>query len=91
MVYYNHLRLDFASQERTSLDLAAFTTLSNVFKPLAVLASGFLAESLGSSWAYYFTSLLTLFSALTCLGLPKSAAQPADLVGSYAAETVTLK
>jgi predicted MFS family arabinose efflux permease len=91
MVYYNHLRLEFASEEQTSLDLAAFTTLSNVFKPIAVLASGLLAESLGSSWAYYFAALLTLFSALTCLWLPRSAAQPSALLGSYETGSIIIK
>jgi MFS family permease len=91
MVYYNHLRLEFASDDRTSLDLAAYTTLSNLFKPMAVLVSGFLAESMGFSWAYYFASLLTLFSVLTCLGLPKLAPQPINLIGSYAARSVNLK
>ena len=71
MVYYNHLMLEFASEEKTSLDLATYTTLTNVFKPIGVFVSGLLVESMGFSWAYYFASLLTLFSALTCLALPK--------------------
>lgn len=70
MVYYNHLMLDFASEEKTSLDLATYTTLTNVFKPIGVFVSGLLAESMGFSSAYYFASLLTFFSALTCLALP---------------------
>lgn len=71
MVYYNHLMLDFASEEKTSLDLATYTTLSNIFKPIGVFASGLLAQSMGFSWAYYFAALLTLLSALTCIALPK--------------------
>ena len=61
MVYYNHLMLEFASEEKTSLDLATYTTLTNVFKPVGVFVSGLLVESMGFSWAYYFASLLTLF------------------------------
>ena len=91
MVYYNHLMLDFASEEKTSLDLATYTTLTNIFKPIGVFASGLLAESMGFSWAYYFAALLTLFSALTCLALPKSTTPTTDVVGYYAPGSVTLK
>lgn len=86
MVYYNHLMLEFASEEKTSLDLATYTTLTNVFKPIGVFLSGVLAESMGFSWAYYLAALLTFFSALTCLTLPKSTARPADAVGPYVIE-----
>ncbi|MGH8546236.1 MAG: MFS transporter [Gammaproteobacteria bacterium] len=82
MVYFNHLMLEFASEEKTSLDLATYTTLTNIFKPIGVFASGLLVESMGFSWAYYFASLLALFSALTCLGLPKRGEQQADVPGS---------
>lgn len=78
MVYYNHLMLDFASEEKTSLDLATYTTLTNIFKPIGVFISGFLAESMGYSWAYYFAAIMTLASALTCIALPKSGPQVAD-------------
>ncbi len=92
MVYYNHLMLDFASEEKTSLDLATYTTLTNVFKPIAVFASGVLAESMGFSWAYYFSSLLVLFSAVTCLALPKAAAQvSAVMEQSYGGELAAVK
>ena len=91
MVYYNHLMLDFASEEKTSLDLATYTTLSNIFKPIGVFASGLLAESMGFSWAYYFAALLTLSSALTCLALPKSAAGQADVAASLAAGSLAHK
>ena len=91
MVYYNHLMLDFASEEKTSLDLATYTTLSNVFKPIGVFASGLLAESMGFSWAYYFAALLTLSSALTCLALPKSATEQADVVASLATGSLAHK
>jgi predicted MFS family arabinose efflux permease len=84
MVYYNHLMLDFASEDKTSLDLATYTTLSNIFKPVGVFASGLLAESLGFSWAFYFAALLTLLSALACLALPKSSAGRSDVLGTYA-------
>jgi len=86
MVYYNHLMLDFASEEKTSLDLATYTTLTNVFKPIGVFASGLLAQSMGFSWAYYFATVLTLCPALTCLALPKSNKQESAVVGSYATE-----
>ena len=87
MVYYNHLMLEFASEEKTSLDLATYTTLTNIFKPVGVFASGLLAESLGFSWAFYFAALLTLLSTLTCLGLPKSSEERARRVGSYATDS----
>jgi predicted MFS family arabinose efflux permease len=77
IVYYNHLMLDYASEEKTSLDLATYTTLTNIFKPLGVFASGLLAESLGFQSAYYFAAFLTFFSALTCLALPKASAKGA--------------
>ena len=77
MVYYNHLMLDFASEEKTSLDLATYTTLTNIFKPIGVFASGLLAESMGFSSAYYLASLLILSSTLTCIALPKATAQAA--------------
>jgi len=89
MVYYNHLMLEFASEEKTSLDLATYTTLTNVFKPIAVFVSGFLAQSMGFSWTYYFSIVLTVLSALTCLALPRTARQAG--VGSYAAGAVSVK
>ncbi len=92
MVYYNHLMLEFASDEKTSLDLATYTTLTNVFKPIGVFVSGLLADSIGFSWAYYFSSLLVLFSALTCLALPKGAPQVAVVMGrSYGGELAVPK
>jgi MFS transporter, APGE family, 1-arseno-3-phosphoglycerate exporter len=86
MVYYNHLMLEFASEEKTSLDLATYTTLTNIFKPIGVFASGLLADSFGFSSAYYFAAVLTLFSALICLVLPRSATEQARIVSSYATE-----
>lgn len=91
MVYYNHLMLEFASEEKTSLDLATYTTLTNVFKPLAVFASGVLAESVGFSATYYFSIALTIGSALTCLLLPGTAAAVRAEVGSYAGGSVAAK
>lgn len=92
MVYYNHLMLDFASEEKTSLDLATYTTLTNVFKPIAVFASGVLVESMGFSWPYYFSSLMILFSALTCLALPKATPQAAVALGrSYGGDLAAVK
>jgi predicted MFS family arabinose efflux permease len=90
MVYYNQLMLDFASEEKTSLDLATYTTLTNVFKPIAVFASGLLAESMGFSWAYYFASVLILFSALTCLALPETAQVAPEMGRSYGGELAPL-
>jgi predicted MFS family arabinose efflux permease len=83
MVYYNHLMLEYATEEKTSLDLATYTTLSNIFKPVGVFASGVLADSMGFSSAYYFGALLTLASALTCFALPKSTTEEVTVVGSY--------
>jgi MFS transporter, APGE family, 1-arseno-3-phosphoglycerate exporter len=85
MVYYNHLMLDFASEEKTSLDLATYTTLSNIFKPIGVFASGLLAQSLGFDWAFYFAAFLAFLSALTCLTLPKSTASRTDTAVTFAA------
>jgi predicted MFS family arabinose efflux permease len=87
MVYYNHLMLDFASEEKTSLDLATYTTLSNLFKPIGVFASGLLASSFGYDWAFYFAAVLTLVSALTCLSLPKSSASRTDSAVTFATGT----
>jgi predicted MFS family arabinose efflux permease len=84
MVYYNHLMLDFAGEEKTSLDLATYTTLSNIFKPVGVFASGLLAEALGFSWAFYFAALLALLSAVTCFGLPKSRVARTNVLEGYA-------
>lgn len=72
MLYYNHLMLDFASEEQTSVDLAAYRTLTNLFKPLGVFVSGLMVEYVGFAWAYYFAALLALFSAFACLALPKA-------------------
>jgi len=86
MVYFNHLMLDFASEEKTSLDLATYTTLTNIFKPVGVFASGLLSDSFGFASAYYFATALTLASALTCLVLPRSTTEEAGVVTSYATE-----
>ena len=90
-VYQNHLKLEFATEENTSIDLAAFKTLSNVFKPLAVFVSGVLADTVGFSWVFYFSSVLVFFSALTSLTLPKSASQLTGVVGSYGGEFAAVK
>lgn len=90
-VYYNHLQLDFATDEKTSLDLATYKTISNALKPIAVFVSGVLAEALGFSWAFYFSSLLILLSALTCLALPKVSPRLSSAVQPYADESVAVK
>ena len=91
-VYQNHLKLEFATEANTSIDLAAFKTLSNVFKPIAVFVAGLLADTAGFSWVFYFSSLLILFSALTCLALPKATPQVAAVRGrSYGGELAALK
>ena len=64
-VYQNHLKLEFASKEKTSIDLAAFKTLSNVFKPIAIFIAGFLADVMGFNWVFYFSGFLVALSALT--------------------------
>ena len=91
-VYQNHLKLEFATEENTSIDLAAFKTLSNVFKPLAVFVAGVLADTMGFSWVFYFAALLILFSALTCVALPKAAPQAATVrERSYGGQVAALK
>jgi predicted MFS family arabinose efflux permease len=79
-VYQNQLKLEFASKEQTSIDLAAFKTLSNIVKPLAVFVAGILAETFGFSWVFYFATLLLLISALIPLALPGEQALAAPLV-----------
>ena len=91
-VYQNHLKVEYSSKEKTSIDLAAFKTLSNAFKPIAVFVAGILADRLGFNWVFYFSSLLILFSALTSLALPKSTGEEAVvMVGSYGPEVAALK
>lgn len=84
IVYYNYLMLEFASDEKTSLDLATYTTLSNVFKPVGVFVSGILVDHFGFGSAYYFAAFLTFCSAFACLMLPKSEAALSDSLRSYA-------
>jgi len=91
MVYYNHLMLEFASEEKTSLDLATYTTLTNILKPFGVFISGLLVDGIGLSWAYYFAALLALGAALICLALPRRHAEEAKLQGHYGAETALVK
>jgi len=90
-VYQNHLKLEFATEANTSIDLAAFKTLSNVFKPVAVFVAGVLADTVGFSWVFYFSSVLVLFSALTSLALPESEPQLTGAVGSYGGEFAAVK
>jgi predicted MFS family arabinose efflux permease len=91
IVYYNHLMIEFASNEKTSLDLATYTTLSNVFKPIGVFVSGLLVESLGFSWAYYLSALLVLFSALVCITLPKASTEAGRVMNNFRTESVTVE
>lgn len=91
-VYQNHLKLEFASKEKTSIDLAVFKTLSNIVKPIAVLVAGVLADKIGFNWVFYFSTLLVLFSALTSLALAKRTRQAAAvIVGSFGSEVAALK
>jgi len=90
-IYQNHLKLQFAAAEKTSIDLAAFKSLSNLFKPFAVFIAGILADTVGFNWVFYFSSVLICFSALTSLALPKSAPGLVDLVQSYNSEVATVK
>jgi len=90
MVYYNHLMIEFATDDKTSLDLATYTTLSNVFKPIGVFVSGMLVESMGFSWAYYFAAMLVFLSALTCLTLPKVKLQKDGAASNYPTKPVTV-
>ena len=90
-IYQNHLKLQFAAAEKTSIDLAAFKSLSNLFKPFAVFIAGILADTVGFNWVFYFSSVLICFSALTSLALPKSVPGLVDLVQSYNSEVATVK
>lgn len=91
-VYQNHLKVEYSSKEKTSIDLAAFKTLSNAFKPIAVFVAGILADRLGFNWVFYFSSLLILFSALTSLALPKSTGEEAVvMVGFLRARSCSTK
>jgi DHA1 family multidrug resistance protein-like MFS transporter len=91
-VYQNHLKLEFASKEKTSIDLAVFKTLSNIVKPVAVLIAGALADTIGFNWVFYFSSLLVLLSALTSLVLAK-ASRPtsAVIMASFGSEVAAVK
>ena len=91
MVYYNYLKLEFATREKTSIDLATYSTLTEIFKPIAVFISGIMAETMGFSWAFYFSSVLILLSALTSLALPKSAPELTGVVRSYGGEVVAVR
>jgi MFS family permease len=91
-VYQNHLKLEFATEEKTSIDLAAFKTLSNAFKPIAVFVAGFLADRMGFGWVFYFSSLLILLSALTSVAVPKAAPQQiSEIEPSYDGELAGVK
>jgi predicted MFS family arabinose efflux permease len=91
-VYQNHLKVEYSSEEKTSIDLAAFKTLSNAFKAIAVFVAGILADRLGFTWVFCFSSLFILFSALTSLALPISRRQAtAVIVSSYGSEVAALK
>jgi MFS family permease len=91
-VYQNHLKMEFASKEKTSIDLAVFKTLSNIVKPVAVLIAGALADRMGFNWVFYFSSLLVLFSALTSLVLAKATRHASAVtVGSFGPEVAALK
>jgi len=86
------LKIEYSSKEKTSIDLAGYKTLSNVFKPIAVLVAGILADRLGFNSVFFFSSLLILFSALTSLALPKSTGEEAPvMVSSYGSEVAALK
>ena len=82
-VYQNHLKLEFASKGKTSIDLAAFKTLSNAFKPVAVFGAGILAETMGFTSVFYFASLLILVSALIPLALPNMKQQASRVDGEF--------
>jgi len=90
-VYQNHLKLAFATEERTSIDLAAFKTLSNLFKPIAIFIAGILADTVGFSWVFYFSTILAFFSALTSFSLPKSTPLLPDVLQSYGGEFAAVK
>ena len=76
MLYYNRLMLEFASDEQTSVDVATYRTLTNLFKPMGVFVSGLVVEFMGFSWAFYLAALLALLSAVVCLALPRAIVTP---------------
>jgi predicted MFS family arabinose efflux permease len=78
-VFQNQLKLEFASRDKTSIDLAAFKTLSNMVKPAAVFVAGFLADAFGFNAVFCFASILLLISALIPLMLPKPQSELAPL------------
>lgn len=91
-VYQNHLKLEFASKEKTSIDLAVFKTLSNIVKPIAVLIAGALADRMGFNWVFYFSTLLVLLSSLTSLVLAKATRRSSGvLMASFGSEVAALK
>lgn len=91
-VYQNHLKLEFASREKTSVDLAAFKTLSNALKPVAVFVAGLVAEKMGFRGVFYFSSILVLCSALVPLALPKTRRESASVIeGPYASEVAAIE
>jgi hypothetical protein len=91
-VYQNHLKLKFATEDKTSIDLATFKTLSNVFKPVAVFVVGILADTVGFASVFYFSSLLILFSVMTSLALPKTTPQiAAEAAPAYGGGLAVLK
>ena len=91
-VYQNQLKLEFASKEKTSIDLAVFKTLSNVLKPITVFVAGILADTTGFAWVFYFSTFLLLLSALTSLALPKARHQAAaTMMSGYGAQVAALK
>lgn len=90
-VYYNYMQLNFATYEKTSTDVAAYKTISNLFKPAAVYLSGVLAEALGFGWVFYFAALMILLSAAVCLALPRPGVQKASRNRGYAEEPLPVE
>ncbi len=90
-VYQNHLKLEFASNESTSIDLATFKTLSNVFKPIAVFIAGVLADTVGFSSVFYFASVFVFFSAATSVILFKFISNSTGIVHSYGGAFAAVK
>ena len=90
-VYYNQLKLEFSTEEQTSIDLATYKTLSSSIAPIAIWVSGILAEALGFSWPFYLSSVLVFLSVLVLLGLAKSVPQRGEVLGAGLKEPTGVK
>ena len=96
-VYYNQLKLELSTAEQTSIDLGTYKTISSSIAPFAIWISAILAERLGFSWPFYFSSALVLLSVLACHLIHKkiiyltNPIQSGDVAESYPRKSVAIK